>query len=161
MGYRKSTFEPARGHNKKVLADGIALAWVSMKSINILRKYNIWSPSSPRGKTVARRIIWAKFLNAGQTCIAPDYLLVHSNIQEEPITEMQKSITRFFGDDPKQSPDFGRIINTGHFLRLKTLWSSGKIVSGGVCINDTIKHHTSTKLPFGGVGESDRTFNRV
>lgn len=81
----------------------------------------------------ARRIVWAKFLNAGQTCIAPDYLLVHQDIEAQLLFLMQKTIVEFYGPDPSASPDYSRIVNDRHFLRLAGLLQSGTIVTGGRC----------------------------
>lgn len=78
----------------------------------------------------ARRIIWGKFLNAGQTCIAPDYLLVHRNEKETLLTKMKEQIKHLFGNDPSKSPDYGRIINERHFERLVSLLE-GNIFAGG------------------------------
>ena len=80
---------------------------------------------------VAKRIVFGKFINAGQTCIAPDYLLVQSSMKAELIDRMQKSILKFYGQDPKQSPDYPRIINEKHFFRLQRLMNTGKIIIGG------------------------------
>ncbi|MEI6806129.1 MAG: aldehyde dehydrogenase family protein [Myxococcaceae bacterium] len=66
----------------------------------------------------ARRIAWGKFINAGQTCVAPDYVLVHEDIKDRLIAEISKVITHFFGNNPKRSPDYGRIINQAHMERL-------------------------------------------
>lgn len=66
----------------------------------------------------ARRIAWGKFLNAGQTCVAPDYILAHEDIKAKLTAEISRSITRFFGTEPKNSPDYGRIINQAHMQRL-------------------------------------------
>lgn len=79
----------------------------------------------------ARRIVWGKFLNAGQTCVAPDYLLVNHRIKEDLIEEMQEAITSFYGPDPQTSPDYPRIINQHHFQRLQGLMKAGRIICGG------------------------------
>ena len=79
----------------------------------------------------ARRIASGKFINAGQTCIAPDYLLVHRGIKAELIDCMKTCISGFYGHDPRQSPDYPRIINEKHFLRLEKLLQHGNIVAGG------------------------------
>ena len=78
----------------------------------------------------ARRIVWGKFLNAGQTCVAPDYLLVDRQIKPALLTALQKTIDEFYGNDPSQSPDYGRIISDRHFSRLADLLQ-GKILIGG------------------------------
>ena len=80
----------------------------------------------------ARRIVWGKFLNAGQTCIAPDYLLVDQRIKPALMAAMQQAIREFYGDDPAQSPDYARIVNDRHFGRLSQLLSDGKPITGGV-----------------------------
>lgn len=79
----------------------------------------------------ARRIVWGKFFNGGQTCVAPDYLLVHESVKEELIARMREQITAFFGSDPATSPDFARIINDRHFERLVRLLGEAKAVIGG------------------------------
>ena len=81
-------------------------------------------------KVSARRIVWGKFYNNGQTCVAPDYLLVHKEIKESFIQELCLSICEFYGDNPSESPDYGRIINDEHFDRLVSLME-GDIVVGG------------------------------
>jgi acyl-CoA reductase-like NAD-dependent aldehyde dehydrogenase len=79
----------------------------------------------------ARRITWGKFLNAGQTCVAPDYLLVDRRIKDEFLEKMKTCIGEFYGDDPSASPDYGRIISEKHFDRLSRLLRNGRIVAGG------------------------------
>ncbi|WP_409069596.1 aldehyde dehydrogenase [Clostridium sp. FAM 1755] len=79
----------------------------------------------------ARRIAWGKFLNAGQTCVAPDYLIVHKNIKEKFISLMEKYIVKFFGKNIFENEDYPRIINERHFKRLEGYLDEGKIVFGG------------------------------
>ncbi len=79
----------------------------------------------------ARRIVWAKTSNAGQVCIAPDYLYVHQSCKEALVNSMIQSIQTFFGKDPLQNPDYGRIINQRHFERLVALLAKGHILYGG------------------------------
>lgn len=183
-------------------------------------------------KRTARRICFGKFFNAGQTCIAPDYVMVHEDDREALIANLQEVIHEWYGDEVRQSPDYARIINAPHYHRLLNLMRDGRIVaggvvdeesrfisptiltdvdprsgimqeeifgpllpvltyknleeamdfinarpkplalylftrkkkvwkkviryttSGGVCINDTLSHLTTTGLPFGGVGAS-------
>ncbi len=183
-------------------------------------------------KCAARRIAWGKFINAGQTCVAPDYLLVDRVIKNELLKEIAKAINQLYSDNPKLSASYSRIINDRHFVRLENLLKEGEVIvggerdraqkyiaptiidnvgkdgvimqdeifgpilpvldysdlkeaidyinskpkplalyffsrerhkqerilretsSGGVCINDTIIHISSTQLPFGGVGDS-------
>ena len=82
-------------------------------------------------KTAARRITWGKFLNAGQTCIAPDYLLVNKAIKDSLIAEIKNCLQEFYGDDPAISPDLARIVNQKQFERLSSLLAEGKILVGG------------------------------
>ncbi|MFB2972929.1 aldehyde dehydrogenase [Aerosakkonema sp. BLCC-F183] len=79
----------------------------------------------------ARRIAWGKFINAGQTCIAPDYLLVNHNIKKDLLDAIKKCIQEFYGDEPAKSPDYTRIINKKHFSRLATFLKDGQIIVGG------------------------------
>lgn len=79
----------------------------------------------------ARRIVWGKFLNAGQTCVAPDYVLVHEEREEELLAAMVACLRQFYGDDPRKSPDYGRIINRRHHDRLSRLLGDGEMVAGG------------------------------
>ncbi len=79
----------------------------------------------------ARRIIWGKFYNAGQTCVAPDYVLAHAAVHDALLDRMRSTLVEFFGPDPRQSADFARIINTRHHQRLMRMVDSGQIVAGG------------------------------
>ena len=78
-----------------------------------------------------RRIAWAKYVNAGQTCVAPDYVLAHADIADKLVDEIRKSVNDFYGADPQQSGDFARISSPRHFSRLKAMLASGKIAIGG------------------------------
>jgi aldehyde dehydrogenase (NAD+) len=82
-------------------------------------------------KVAARRIAMTKFSNAGQMCVAPDYLLVHQSIKEELVGELTKTIPQFFSDDPSSSYNYGKIINEKQFRRLVNYLQQGKIVYGG------------------------------
>jgi len=81
----------------------------------------------------ARRIAFAKFLNAGQSCVAPDYVLAHVDIAAALTRELERAITRFYGARPSSSPDFGRIVNDTHLARLAKLLEAhhGSVVIGG------------------------------
>ena len=82
-------------------------------------------------EVAARRIAWGRFLNAGQTCVAPDYVLAHEEIEEELLDHLKSTVRRFYGADPRQSPDYARIVNEKHFGRLEALLGSGEVVTGG------------------------------
>ena len=79
----------------------------------------------------AKRIIWGKFLNAGQTCIAPDYVLVHESKKEAFVAEAKAKIVSFYGENPQKSGDYSRIINAKQFDRLIALTKDAHILAGG------------------------------
>jgi aldehyde dehydrogenase (NAD+) len=81
-----------------------------------------------------RRIAWGKFFNAGQTCLATDYLLVHRDIRDVAVKKLRETILSFYGSNPKESPDFARIINARHFERVCALMKDGEIIHGGETI---------------------------
>ncbi|XP_074399578.1 aldehyde dehydrogenase family 3 member B1-like isoform X2 [Zonotrichia albicollis] len=80
---------------------------------------------------VARRVAWGRFFNAGQTCIAPDYLLCTLEMQEKLLPALQKAIIDFYGPNPRESPDFGRIVSDKQFQRVQRLLCSGRVAIGG------------------------------
>jgi acyl-CoA reductase-like NAD-dependent aldehyde dehydrogenase len=82
-------------------------------------------------RIAARRIVWAKTMNSGQTCVAPDYLLVQSGARAALIEAIKAEIKRVFGDDVQKSPHYSRIVNQRHFERLLTCLKQGMIVAGG------------------------------
>jgi len=82
-------------------------------------------------KVAARRIVMTKFSNAGQMCVAPDYLLVHASVKEKLIAAMKETILKFFTDKPEDSYNYGKIINEKQFSRISGYLSSGTIVFGG------------------------------
>lgn len=82
-------------------------------------------------KVAAKRLVHGKFINAGQTCIAPDHLWVHEKVRTEFIVELERVIEEFYGADPKQSPDYGRIIHEGRMSRLIELLEEATVIHGG------------------------------
>lgn len=82
-------------------------------------------------KVTARRLVQTKFSNAGQMCVAPDYVLVHAQKKEELVNTLRETIKRFFGDKPCESYNYGKIINEKQFDRLVGYLREGKVVSGG------------------------------
>ncbi|XP_007943122.1 aldehyde dehydrogenase family 3 member B1-like [Orycteropus afer afer] len=82
-------------------------------------------------QTVANRVVWFRYFNAGQTCVAPDYVLCSRETQERLLPAMQSAITRFYGDDPKSSPNLGRIVGERQFQRLQGLLGCGRVAIGG------------------------------
>ncbi len=79
----------------------------------------------------ARRIALGKWYNAGQTCVAPDYVLVHRKRHDDLLDALSRTIREFYGEDPQRSPDYGRIVNARHHRRLTALLPSGRVVTGG------------------------------
>ena len=84
----------------------------------------------------ARRIAWGKFVNAGQTCIAPDYVLVERAVHDELVALMVAAVRDMYGDDPRTSADYGRIVSDPHFHRLEKLLGDGTLACGGVADAD-------------------------
>lgn len=78
-----------------------------------------------------RRIIWGKFFNAGQICIAPDYLLVNRKVKDDLIQAMVAEVKAFYGENPEESPDYARIVNDKQFNYLQGLLQEGNILCGG------------------------------
>jgi acyl-CoA reductase-like NAD-dependent aldehyde dehydrogenase len=82
-------------------------------------------------KAAARRIAYGRYLNSGHICTAPDYVLVWPQVKDEFVRRLAETIREFYGDDPRQSPDYGRVINDRNFDRLVGLLGSGKVAVGG------------------------------
>lgn len=81
--------------------------------------------------SAVRRIAWGKYLNAGQTCVAPDYLLVPETLDAAMLRRLTAALAAFYGSNPKASKDYGRIVNRKHFDRLLALLQHGRIAAGG------------------------------
>ena len=90
-------------------------------------------------EVAARRIIWGKMLNAGQTCIAPDHVYVHHNVKEKLIAAMKKEIDNFYGNNPLDNKDLANIVNSHHFHRVFNYLESGKVIHGGAAHAETRK----------------------
>ena len=82
-------------------------------------------------ESAARRIAWGKWLNAGQTCIAPDYVLVEKGLGSTLVERLRAQVRGMYGDDPKRSPDFARIVNERHFRRVAGYLGAGRVAFGG------------------------------
>lgn len=82
-------------------------------------------------EVAASRIVWGKFFNAGQTCIAPDYVLVEKSVHSDLISKFKQRILTYYGENPQNSPDYARIINQEHFKRLVGLIDPQKTIHGG------------------------------
>jgi aldehyde dehydrogenase (NAD+) len=82
-------------------------------------------------KLAAKRIVWGKFMNAGQTCIAPDYILIQKDMKSHFVTYLKEEITKAYGENPSVSPDFARIINVKNWQRLVKMIDPKKVIFGG------------------------------
>ena len=104
-------------------------------------------------EVAAKRVAWGKSLNAGQTCIAPDYLMLHKNIKDKFLSELEKAFRELLGDDPQKSEHFVRIVNDAAFERLKGYLADGEVVFGGKTDKDeryfspTVLDHVSPDSP--------------
>ena len=87
----------------------------------------------------ARRIVFGKFLNCGQTCVAPDYILCHSDVKDRLVEALCREVRRQYGEDPPKNPDYGRIVNEKHFQRLLGLLEGERAVIGGQSSPDTLQ----------------------
>lgn len=90
-------------------------------------------------KLAARRIVFGKFLNCGQTCVAPDYVLVHSSVKDKLLGEIKKQIVKQFGDNPLENPAYGKIINEKHYTRICGLIDKEKLAFGGETDESALK----------------------
>jgi len=79
----------------------------------------------------AKKIAWSKLMNAGQTCVAPDYVLVHRSVKDQLVSKLKENFKQMFGEDPSKSEDFGRIINAKRFKSIAAYLTQGKLVVGG------------------------------
>ncbi len=90
-------------------------------------------------RLAARRIVFGKYLNCGQTCVAPDYVYCHRSVKDQLIKEVQKQIRRQYGKQPLHSSDYGKIINEKHFDRILGLIDEKKVVHGGGSDRSTLR----------------------
>lgn len=95
--------------------------------------------STAKLKLAAKRVVFGKYLNCGQTCVAPDYILCHKSVKEQFIKEVCVQIQKQYGENPLKNPDYGKIINEKHFNRLLGLIDQDKVVFGGKTNKDTLQ----------------------
>lgn len=95
----------------------------------------------------AKRIVFGKLINAGQTCIAPDYLFLHTKIKETFIEELKKVIVDFYGENAVESEEFTKIVNARHFHRLKEYLSGGTVLFGGQSDENKLKINPTLIIP--------------
>lgn len=104
-------------------------------------------------KLAAKRIVWGKFVNAGQTCIAPDYILIQKNMKTHFVNFLKEEITKAYGENPAESPDFARIINAKNWQRLVDMIEPKNVIFGGqsnlkdLYIAPTLVEETSLESP--------------
>lgn len=87
--------------------------------------------SSAKIRLAAKRVVFGKYLNCGQTCVAPDYILCHKDIKDEFVKEVKIQIEKQYGKNPLENSDYGKIINQKHFERVSSLINTEKVVHGG------------------------------
>lgn len=90
-------------------------------------------------KLAAKRLVFGKYLNCGQTCVAPDYVLIDKKAKAEFIQQVKIQITKMFGENPLKNPDYGKIINQKHFDRICGLIDNDKVVYGGKVKRETLQ----------------------
>ena len=90
-------------------------------------------------KIAAKRIVFGKYLNCGQTCVAPDYLLIDEQIRDEFVELLKKEIMSMYTEKPLNNPDYGKIVNKKHFERLRSLIKDEKIAFGGEAKEETLQ----------------------
>ena len=95
--------------------------------------------SSAKIKLAAKRIAYGKFLNCGQTCVAPDYILCHSSVKDEFVSEICKQIKVQYGENPLENAEYGRIVNEKHYFRICNLIDESKVICGGKKSPDSLK----------------------
>ena len=104
-------------------------------------------------EVAAKRVAWGKSLNAGQTCIAPDYLMLHKIIKDKFLSELEKAFRELLGDDPQKSEHFVRIVNDAAFERLEGYLADGEVIFGGKAdkseryFSPTVLDHVSPDSP--------------
>ncbi|MGR8011918.1 aldehyde dehydrogenase family protein [Streptomyces hypolithicus] len=101
-------------------------------------KSPVYVDESADPDATARRIVWGKFVNAGQTCIAPDYVLVTEAAKEPLLAALATAVTAMYGEDPRRSESYGRIVNRRHHQRLTGLLGKGRVVVGGSADEDDL-----------------------
>ena len=87
----------------------------------------------------AKRIVWGKFLNSGQTCVAPDYIFVHKSVKDKLLKQMTKQIRRMFGTDPCRNEEYPKMINEKHYERVLGLTKDAHVVCGGGSRKETLQ----------------------
>ncbi|XP_063540583.1 aldehyde dehydrogenase, dimeric NADP-preferring isoform X1 [Cydia strobilella] len=121
------------GTNVGKIVHAAAAKFLTPVTLELGGKSPVYIDSTANLEVTAKRILWGKFINSGQTCIAPDYILCSKEIQDKFVAEAKKVLKEWYGEDPQKSPDLCRIVNSRHFSRLQALVdaSQDKIAIGG------------------------------
>ncbi len=90
-------------------------------------------------RLAARRIVFGKLLNCGQTCVAPDYILVHGEVRDRLVASMKRELVRMLGREPLEAEEYPRMVNRKHYLRVMNLLKGGSVVTGGYGNPDTLQ----------------------
>lgn len=127
-------FTGSPGVGRRVM--GAAAAHLASVTLELGGKSPVLVEADADPRRAARRIAWGKFLNAGQTCVAPDYVLAHARIHDALVAELGRAVADFYGSTPaerRRNPDYARILNARHHARLRSLLadSGGRVVVGG------------------------------
>jgi len=130
-------FTGSQGVGKEVLRH--AAQYLTPVTLELGGKSPCIIDSSAKIKLAAKRLAWGKFLNCGQTCVAPDYVFCHSSVKDAFIKEVILEIKKQYGEKPLENPDYGKIINQKHFERLCGLIDKNKLVLGGECDCEKLK----------------------
>ena len=128
-----------RAENQTLLQQRHAAEYLTPVTLELGGKSPCIVDSSAKIKLAARRIVFGKYLNCGQTCVAPDYVLCDKTIRDELILAIQAEIRRQFGAAPLENPNYGKIVNRKHFERLLGLIDERKLVCGGQNNPDTLR----------------------
>ncbi|XP_061721141.1 aldehyde dehydrogenase, dimeric NADP-preferring isoform X2 [Cydia pomonella] len=121
------------GTNVGKIVHAAAAKFLTPVTLELGGKSPVYIDSTANLEVTTKRILWGKFINSGQTCIAPDYILCSKEIQDKFVAEAKKVLKEWYGEDPQKSPDLCRIVNSRHFSRLQALVdaSKDKIAIGG------------------------------
>ena len=130
-------FTGSQGVGKEVLRK--AAEYLTPVTLELGGKSPCIIDSTAKIPLAAKRITWGKYLNCGQTCVAPDYILCHESVKEQFVSELKTQIKIQFGDNPLENPNYGKIINAKHFERVRGLIDAGKIAVGGKSNAETLK----------------------
>ena len=130
-------FTGSQGVGKEVLRK--AAEYLTPVTLELGGKSPCIIDSTAKIALAAKRITWGKYLNCGQTCVAPDYVLCHESVKDRFIAELKKQIKNQFGENPLENQNYGKIINAKHFERVCGLIDASKIAVGGKSNSETLK----------------------